>query len=142
MRVACHVLYRAMYEDFGFRHMMFVFSGRRGLHLWVCDRKARQLEEYNRKSIMNYLYLVTGNSESNSQLAPGVLGEVKLNYNPKKEAKNYLDREKVKASYYKLKMHPFIRRSLEIIQNSFMEIFEEQNIMNDANGRKVVEKVL
>lgn len=71
---------------------MFVFSGRRGLHLWVCDKKARQMEEYNRKSIMNYLYLVTGNSESTSQLAPGVLTEVKLNYNPKKEMRKFIDR--------------------------------------------------
>jgi DNA primase small subunit len=37
MRIASKILFSSMSEDFGFHDMLFVFSGRRGLHLWVCD---------------------------------------------------------------------------------------------------------
>lgn len=143
MRVACHILYRSMSEDFGFKYMMFVFSGRRGLHLWVCDREACEMEEYNRRSIMNYLYLVSGNEQSESQLAPGVYDRELMNiYVQKKQIKDLTNRIEVKKMIYNTKLHPSVKRSLEIIQERFLEIFDDQKILLHDERRKVVEKIL
>lgn len=143
MRIACHILHTSMRQDFGFKHMMFVFSGRRGLHLWVCDKEAREMAEYNRRSVMNFLYFVTGNEQSDSQIAPGVFDkETMAIHVNKKDIKKSTDRQEVKKMIYSTRIHPSVRRALEIIQSRFLEIFEEQNILNHLERRKVVEKIL
>ncbi len=59
--------------------MMYVFSGGRGLHIWVCDKKARMLKDSVRKSLVDYLELVTGNVKAESLLAERVVGNVENN---------------------------------------------------------------
>jgi len=60
MKVAIKVLRRSLTEDFGFKHMMFVYSGRRGVHCWVSDKAARQLSNGQRTAVAEYLTLVAG----------------------------------------------------------------------------------
>ena len=66
--MAVKVVDTALRDDFGFKHIMWVYSGRRGAHAWVCDRKARHLDDKKRKAIAGYLEVVKGGSQSGKKV--------------------------------------------------------------------------
>ena len=61
MVVAVKVLNRILVEDFDFSMLLWIFSGRRGIHCWVCDEAARNMTNEMRSAVTEYVYLNVGN---------------------------------------------------------------------------------
>ncbi|KAM4610974.1 DNA primase small subunit [Polymixia lowei] len=100
MTIAIHILDRALREDFGFRHLLWVYSGRRGVHCWVCDEAARKLSVAARSAVAEYLSLVKGGEETARKV---VLTDP---------------------------IHPFIRESLTVVERYFSQYaLQEQDIL-------------
>lgn len=103
IQVATKIIDAALKQDFGFKHLIWIFSGRRGAHCWVSDQRARDLNEQTRRSIVEYLDLIGSTKHSKSG--------TKLN---------------IKKPY-----HPHIERSYNILKSDFAAIiFLEQDPWN------------
>ena len=89
--MAIRVVDASLREDFGFEHILWVYSGRRGAHAWVCDARARNLPDDRRRAIAGYLDIVRG----------GSMGGKKVNL--------------------KRPLHPHIARSLDILKDYFKQ---------------------
>jgi DNA primase small subunit len=59
----------ALREDFGFKHILWVYSGRRGAHAWICDKRAREMDDSKRKAIAGYLEVIKGGSQGGKRVA-------------------------------------------------------------------------
>ncbi|XP_055366086.1 DNA primase small subunit [Betta splendens] len=105
MTIAIRVLDRALREDFGFQHLLWVYSGRRGVHCWVCDEGARKLSVAARSAVAEYLSLVKGGEET------------------------------VKKVILTDPIHPFIRESLSLVEKYFPKYaLQEQDILGQKES--------
>lgn len=66
--MAIKVMDVALRDDFSFKHILWVYSGRRGAHAWICDKKARQLDDARRRSIATYLEVIKGGSQAGKKV--------------------------------------------------------------------------
>ncbi|KAH0629136.1 hypothetical protein JD844_010981 [Phrynosoma platyrhinos] len=91
MTIAIHIIDRALVEDFGIKYRLWVYSGRRGVHCWVCDESVRKWSSTLRSAVAEYLTIVKGGEET--------IKKVTLPDN----------------------IHPFIRKSLDVVKKYFEE---------------------
>ncbi|XP_075580993.1 DNA primase small subunit [Pelecanus crispus] len=89
MTIAVRVIDRALVEDLGMKHRLWVYSGRRGVHCWVCDDAVRKWSPALRAAAVEYLTLVKGGAET------------------------------VKKVNISEPIHPFIRRSVSVVEKYF-----------------------
>ncbi|KAL1406589.1 p48 polypeptide of DNA primase [Vanrija albida] len=60
---AVKVLDKALRETFGFKHLLWVYSGRRGIHCWVSDTHALDLNDDQRRALVTFLEVIKGGKE-------------------------------------------------------------------------------
>lgn len=60
MTIAIKVLHYALTVNFGFSELIWIYSGRRGVHCWISDERARTLSQEARKAIVSYLEVISG----------------------------------------------------------------------------------
>lgn len=60
---AVKVLHDTLVHQFGFRHLLWVYSGRRGIHLWISDTQAMDLTDDQRRALVSALTVVEGGKE-------------------------------------------------------------------------------
>lgn len=58
-------------QDFGFKHILWVYSGRRGVHCWVADDSARALTNEGRGAVADYFGVVAGNDNQAKKVTGG-----------------------------------------------------------------------
>ena len=64
MGMAMEVMDSGLRSDFGFQHVAWFYSGRRGVHCWVCDDTARKMSNEARTAVASYFEVNLG-SEKN-----------------------------------------------------------------------------
>lgn len=64
MGMAIDVMDGGLREDFGFEHLAWFYSGRRGVHCWVCDDKARKLSNEARSAVATYFEVNLGTDKN------------------------------------------------------------------------------
>ncbi|XP_071495058.1 DNA primase small subunit-like [Diadema antillarum] len=109
MTIAIKIVDSALCDDFGFDHRLWVYSGRRGVHCWVCDEAARKLSQNARSAIAEYLSIVKGGE---NQIKKVLLGE---------------------------QLHPSIERAKQVIVSYFEDYaLNKQDILGDKESWKKV----
>lgn len=109
--MAVKILDETLRRDFGFKHIMFVYSGRRGMHCWVSDPSARRLQNEERSAIVEYMNIRSGDGA-------GLLRQLELK--PGKHAT-----EPILSDFASIMdaitepLHPSLERSYGILEKLF-----------------------
>lgn len=70
INTALKVLREGLCEVFGFKDIFYIFSGRRGIHIWVCDERARVLSDIQRASVAEFFNVERGKGKFESRIHP------------------------------------------------------------------------
>lgn len=116
MTAAIQITDKRLKSDFGFKHVMWIFSGRRGVHCWVADERARLLTTNARAAVVDYLSLFGEKS------APG------------EEDKRVIRLPK--------RLHPMVVDVCELARPTFEAYIEAQELLEHADRYKPLLEML
>ncbi|KAH8113747.1 prim-pol domain-containing protein [Phellopilus nigrolimitatus] len=114
--VAVKILDNTLREQFGFEHLLWVYSGRRGIHCWVSDLEAMQLTDEQRKAIMGWIEVIKGGQDM---------------------------AKKVNVRMHNRALHPSLQSAVLIARNEFPHlILEDQDCFASAEQADVLLELL
>ncbi|PFH52041.1 hypothetical protein AMATHDRAFT_140971 [Amanita thiersii Skay4041] len=65
---AVRVLDHGLRDQFGYERLLWVYSGRRGIHLWISDPEAMELTDEQRRVLVDWMGVVFGSEASGKRL--------------------------------------------------------------------------
>ncbi|THH30888.1 hypothetical protein EUX98_g3270 [Antrodiella citrinella] len=65
---AVHVLDEGIRDQYGYKHLLWVYSGRRGIHLWISDQEAMELTDEQRKALVGWMTVIQGGKEMHKKV--------------------------------------------------------------------------
>lgn len=125
--VAVKVLDETIRQDFGYKHLLWVYSGRRGIHCWISDKEACDLSDDSRRAIVGWIDIIKGSANQTKKVDVG---------NPSgiKETR---------------RLHPTIQRALGdencagALKTAFVDvILEDQDCFRDAKQAETLLSLL
>ncbi|RLN28386.1 DNA primase small subunit-like [Panicum miliaceum] len=115
MTIAIKILDTSLRDDFGFSHILWVYSGRRGVHCWVCDSRARKLSNEQRAAVADYFRVYKGGENALKKVS--LAGPV---------------------------LHPFLARSYTDVLESFFEdklLLSQQLFASEERCQKILDLI-
>lgn len=103
--MAIKVVDVALRDDFGFDHVLWVYSGRRGVHAWISDKDARELDDDRRKAITGYFDIFKNGQQGGKRFT------------------------------IRRPLHPHLVRSLDILKPHFQQVLEDQEPFLSESGQ-------
>ncbi|KAF5388865.1 hypothetical protein D9757_005683 [Collybiopsis confluens] len=106
--IAVEVLDKAIRDQFGYNQLLWVYSGRRGIHLWISDKEAFELTDDQRKAMVEYLTVIKNGKE------PG---------------------KRVNSRYGTKNVPPTLKDAIEVIKEPFDDlILQDQDCFGSQTG--------
>lgn len=106
--VAVKVLDQSIRNNFGYEHLLWVYSGRRGIHLWISDKGAMELTDDQRKALVGWMTVIQGGKDQHKKV------NIRLSSRP---------------------LPPSIKESLDILGPAFTDIIlEDQDVFRSEEG--------
>lgn len=103
-------------DQFGFKHLLWVYSGRRGIHCWVSDVQAMSLTDDARRTLVNYLEVIKGGKDM---------------------------AKKVNVRVHGKPLHPFLQECIDTLGFAFEDVvLEDQDAWREENKWEVVLQIL